>query len=254
MKVDNMRLEHQEKLFKETEKLAAQQAAEEKAATPKKEIGFITVSVGEGMGEIFRGLGVDYIIEGGQTMNPSTEDMLQAIDQVNAEHIFIFPNNKNIVMAANQARDITEDKDIIVVPTKTVPQGIAAMIAYVAEASAEDNEEAMKEAIECVKTGQVTYAVRDTSIGGKEIHIDDIMGMDDDGIKAVGQEINATTLELLQEMADEDSELITVYYGADTTEEDAEALAEEIEEAFPDCDVEVQMGGQPVYYYVLSVE
>ncbi|MCQ2492807.1 MAG: DAK2 domain-containing protein, partial [Lachnospiraceae bacterium] len=253
MKVDNMRMEHEEKLIKDASKIAEAEA-EAKKNEPKKPMGFIAVSVGDGMGEIFRGLGVDCLIEGGQTMNPSTEDMLNAIDQVNAENIFILPNNKNIILAAEQARDITEDKNIIVIPTKTVPQGIAAVISFVAETSVEDNEETMKDAISIVKTGQVTYAVRDTSINGKEIKIGDIMGIDDDGIQAVGPEIEGTTLELLNGMVDEDSELITVYYGADVTEEDAESLAEQIEEAFEDCDVEVQNGGQPVYYYLLSVE
>lgn len=249
MKVDNMRLEHEEKLIKDASKIAAAQKE-----TEKKENGFIAVSVGEGMNEIFRGLGVDYLIEGGQTMNPSTEDMLNAIEQVNADHIFILPNNKNIILAAEQARDLVEEKDIIVIPTKTVPQGIAAVIAYVAEVTAKENEEAMNEAISCVKTGQVTYAVRDTSVDGKEIKVNDIMGIDDDGIKAVGSDVNETTIELLGGMVDEDSELISVYYGQDVSKEDAEDFAETLEETFPDCDVELQEGGQPIYYYVLSVE
>lgn len=249
MKVDNMRLEHEEKLIKDASKIAAAQKQEE-----KKETGFIAVSVGEGMNEIFKGLGVDYLIEGGQTMNPSTEDMLNAIDQVNAEHIFILPNNKNIILAAEQARDLVEDKDIIVIPTKTVPQGIAAVIAYVPEVPVEENEEAMKEAISVVKTGQVTYAVRDTSVDGKQIKINDIMGIDDDGIKAVGNDVNETTIELLNGMVDEDSELISVYYGQDVELEDAESFAETLEDTFPDCDIELQEGGQPIYYYVLSVE
>ena len=249
MKVDNMRLEHQEKLIKDASKIAAAQKEQE-----KKDTGFIAVSVGDGMNEIFRELGVDYIIEGGQTMNPSTEDMLNAIDQVNADHVFILPNNKNIILAAEQARDLVEDKDIIVIPTKTVPQGIAAIISYVPDVAAEENEEAMQEAIEAVKTGQVTYAVRDTSVDGKEIKIGDIMGIDDDGIKAVGSDVKETALELLEGMVDEDSELISVYYGEEVTEEDAEGFVEEIEEAFPDCDVELQKGGQPIYYYVVSVE
>lgn len=249
MKVDNMRLEHEEKLIKDASKIAQQQQEEE-----RKDTGFIAVSVGEGMNEIFKGLGVDYLIEGGQTMNPSTEDMLNAIDQVNADHIFILPNNKNIILAAEQARDLVEDKEIIVIPTKTVPQGIAAVIAYVPEAEASENEEGMTEAIEDVKTGQVTYAVRDTSIEGKEIKINDIMGIDDDGIQAVGSDVEKTTIELLQTMVDEDSELISVYYGQDVKEEEAEGLVEALEEEFPDCDVELQEGGQPIYYYVLSVE
>ena len=250
MKIDNMREEHQEKLIRDAEKLAAEQAKKE----PRKDVGFIAVSIGEGMNEIFRELGVDYIIEGGQTMNPSTEDMLTAIDQVNADHIFILPNNKNIILAANQAQALTEDKDIIVVPTKTVPQGITAIINYVPEEDAKANEEMMKEEIQNVKTGQVTYAVRDTHIDDKEIHEGDIMGIGDEGILSVGQSVEATTKEMLSLMADEDSELISIYYGQDTQEEDAEKLAAEIEELYPDADVDLHCGGQPIYYYVLSVE
>ena len=250
MKIDNMREEHQEKLIRDAEKLAAEQAKKE----PRKEVGFIAVSIGEGMNEIFRELGVDYIIEGGQTMNPSTEDMLTAIDKVNAEHIFILPNNKNIILAANQAQALTEDKDIIVVPTKTVPQGITAIINYVPEEDAKANAEMMNEEIQNVKTGQVTYAVRDTHIDDKEIHEGDIMGIGDAGILAVGQSVEATTKEMLSLMADEDSELISIYYGQDIQEEDAEKLAAEIEELYPDADVDLHCGGQPIYYYVLSVE
>lgn len=250
MKIDNMREEHQEKLIRDAEKLAAEQAKKE----PRKDVGFIAVSIGEGMNEIFRELGVDYIIEGGQTMNPSTEDMLTAIDQVNADHIFILPNNKNIILAANQAQALTEDKDIIVVPTKTVPQGITAIINYVPEEDAKANEEMMKEEIQNVKTGQVTYAVRDTHIDDKEIHEGDIMGIGDEGILSVGQSVEATTKEMLSLMADEDSELISIYYGQDIQEEDAEKLASEIEELYPDADVDLHCGGQPIYYYVLSVE
>lgn len=250
MKIDNMREEHQEKLIRDAEKLAAEQAKKE----PRKDVGFIAVSIGEGMNGIFRELGVDYIIEGGQTMNPSTEDMLTAIDQVNADHIFILPNNKNIILAANQAQALTEDKDIIVVPTKTVPQGITAIINYVPEEDAKANEEMMKEEIQNVKTGQVTYAVRDTHIDDKEIHEGDIMGIGDEGILSVGQSVEATTKEMLSLMADEDSELISIYYGQDIQEEDAEKLASEIEELYPDADVDLHCGGQPIYYYVLSVE
>ena len=250
MKIDNMREEHQEKLIRDAEKLAAEQAKKE----PRKDVGFIAVSIGEGMNEIFRELGVDYIIEGGQTMNPSTEDMLTAIDQVNADHIFILPNNKNIILAANQAQALTEDKDIIVVPTKTVPQGITAIINYVPEEDAKANEEMMKEEIQNVKTGQVTHAVRDTHIDDKEIHEGDIMGIGDEGILSVGQSVEATTKEMLSLMADEDSELISIYYGQDIQEEDAEKLASEIEELYPDADVDLHCGGQPIYYYVLSVE
>ena len=253
MKIDNMREEHQERLIKDAEKLAAQQA-EAKKAEPRKEVGFIAVSIGEGMNEIFRELGADYIIEGGQTMNPSTEDMLNAIDQVNAEHIFILPNNKNIILAANQAQTLTEDKDIIVVPSKTVPQGITAIINYMPDADAQTNLEAMIEGIGNVKTGQVTYAVRDTHIDDKEIHEGDIMGIGDSGILAVGQSVEETTKEMLAQLVDEDTELISLYYGQNVQEESAENFAQEIEDLYPDVDVDVHSGGQPIYYYVLSVE
>ena len=253
MKIDNMREEHQERLIKDAEKLAAQQA-EAKKAEPRIEVGFIAVSIGEGMNEIFRELGADYIIEGGQTMNPSTEDMLNAIDQVNAEHIFILPNNKNIILAANQAQTLTEDKDIIVVPSKTVPQGITAIINYMPDADAQTNLEAMIEGIGNVKTGQVTYAVRDTHIDDKEIHEGDIMGIGDSGILAVGQSVEETTKEMLAQLVDEDTELISLYYGQDVQEESAENFAQEIEDLYPDVDVDVHSGGQPIYYYVLSVE
>ena len=253
MKIDNMREEHQERLIKDAEKLAAQQA-EAKKAEPRKEVGFIAVSIGEGMNEIFRELGADYIIEGGQTMNPSTEDMLNAIDQVNVEHIFILPNNKNIILAANQAQTLTEDKDIIVVPSKTVPQGITAIINYMPDADAQTNLEAMIEGIGNVKTGQVTYAVRDTHIDDKEIHEGDIMGIGDSGILAVGQSVEETTKEMLAQLVDEDTELISLYYGQDVQEESAENFAQEIEDLYPDVDVDVHFGGQPIYYYVLSVE
>ncbi len=252
MKIDNMREEHEEKLIRDAEKIAKQEKAKDKAE--QKEFGFISVSIGEGLNEIFKELGVDYIIEGGQTMNPSTDDMLTAIDEVNAKHVFIFPNNKNITLAANQAKSLVTDKEVIVIPTKTVPQGITAIINFVPDLSAEENEEMMLEAIKNVKTGQVTYAVRDTSIDGKEIHMDDIMGIGDSGILSVGKEIEATTLDMLGQLVDEDSELISVYYGTDITEEAAAALTEKIEEAYPDVDIDVHSGGQPIYYYVLAVE
>ena len=251
MKIDNMREEHREKLIKDAEK---QEAAQVKPAMPHKEVGFISVSIGDGIGEIFKGLGVDYLIEGGQTMNPSTEDMLNAIAEVNADTIFIFPNNKNIILAANQAQALTEDKKIIVIPTKTVPQGIAAIISFDPTASAEDNKENMKEALSMVKTGQITYAVRDTHIDDKEIKEGNIMGIGDDSILAVGEDIAEITKETIDLMADEESELISVYYGEDITEEDANALGEELQEKYPDCEVEVYEGGQPIYYYVVSVE
>ena len=252
MKIDNMREEHEEKLIRDAEKIAKQEKAKEKAE--QKEYGFIAVSIGDGLNEVFRELGVDYIIEGGQTMNPSTDDMLTAIDEVNAKHVYIFPNNKNITLAANQAKSLVKDKEVIVIPTKTVPQGITAIINFVPDLSAEENEEIMLEAIKAVKTGQVTFAVRDTSIDGKEIHVNDIMGIGDAGIIAVGKEIPATTLEMLDALVDEDSELISVYYGSDVSDEDAEALIAEIEEKYPDIDIDAHSGGQPIYYYVIAVE
>ena len=257
MKIDNMREEHQEKLIRDAEKVAKQQAqaAElKKKKEARKPVGFITVSIGEGMNEIFRELGVDYIIEGGQTMNPSTDDMLTAIDHVNADHIFIFPNNKNIILAANQAQSLTKDKDIIVIPTKTVPQGITAVINYMPEADVDTNIDAMNEGIAHVKTGQVTYAVRDTHIDDKEIHEGDIMGIGDEGILSVCQSVEEAAREMLTLMVDEDAELISLYYGQDVTAEDAEKLAQAVEEQYPDVDVDLHSGGQPIYYYVLSVE
>ena len=257
IKIDNMREEHQEKLIRDAEKVAAQQAQEaaaSKKSAPRKPVGFIAVSIGDGMNDIFRELGVDYIIEGGQTMNPSTDDMLTAIDEVNADHIFILPNNKNIILAANQAQSLTKDKDIIVIPTKTVPQGITAVISFMPEADVDTNMEAMQEAIKNVKTGQVTYAVRDTHIDDKEIHEGDIMGIGDAGILSVGQSVEDTAKDMLAQLVDEDSELISLYYGQDVQDADAEAFAEAVEELYPDVDVDVHKGGQPIYYYVLSVE
>ena len=252
MKIDNMREEHEEKLIREAEKVAKQE--KEKAKAEQKEFGFIAVSIGEGLNEIFRELGVDYIIEGGQTMNPSTDDMLNAIDEVNAKHVYIFPNNKNITLAANQAKSLVKDKEVIVIPTKTVPQGITAIINFVPDMSAEENEEAMLEAIQYVKTGQVTYAVRDTRIDDKEIHKDDIMGIGDSGILSVGKDIAETTKEMLAELVDDESGMISIYYGADVSEEDAKKLTAEIEELYPDVDVDTHLGGQPIYYYVIAVE
>lgn len=254
MKIDNMREEHHEKLIKDAEKMAAMQAQEAQASAPKKEVGFISVSIGEGVGEIFKGLGVDYLIEGGQTMNPSTEDMLRAIEKVNADNVFIFPNNKNIILAANQAKVLTRDKKVVVIPTKTVPQGITAMINYNVELTAEDNEAAMNEEIRHVKTGQVTYAVRDTHIDDKEIKEGDIMGIGDHAILAVGQEISQVARETVDLMMDEESELISVYYGEEVDEDAANQLGEELMKQYPSCDVEVYFGGQPIYYYVISVE
>ena len=258
LKIDNMRLEHQEKLFKMADQKEVS-AAEKKepAAEPvmeKKDTAFIAVSIGEGLNEIFRGLGVDYIIEGGQTMNPSTEDMLNAIDKVNADHVIILPNNKNIILAANQAKSLVEDKEIFVIPTKTVPQGITAVINYVPDLSVEENVAVMEEEIGKVKTGQVTYAVRDTSIDDKEIKQGDYMGIGDKGILSVGEEKKAVALEMAKEMVDEDVELISIYYGEDVTKDEAEAFSREVEAIYPDCDIELQYGGQPIYYYVISAE
>lgn len=260
MKIDNMRLEHQEKLFKEAQGKQADGAASEAAPVneepvEEKEVGFIAVSIGEGLNEIFQCIGVDKIIEGGQTMNPSTEDILGAIESVHAKNIFIFPNNKNIVLAANQAKMLTEDKNIIVIPTKTVPQGISAIINYVPDMSMEENEQSMLEAIQTVRTGQVTYAVRDTEIDNKVIKENDIMGIGDHGILAVGQDIVATTIEMVDEMiGDDEVELLSIYYGSDVKEEDAEVVRAKLEELYSECDVELQYGGQPIYYYVISAE
>lgn len=253
--IENMKLERDEKVaaLKEKEMQSAT-IAQAKEEVELKEVGFISVSVGEGINEIFRSLGVDYVIEGGQTMNPSTEDMLNAIEQVPAKNIFIFPNNKNIIMAANQARDLTEDKNIFVIPTKTVPQGITAIINYVPDMSPEENQDVMIAEAENVLTGQVTYAVRDTMIDDKTINQGDYMGIGDRGILSVGTDMSNVTLEMVQEMVTEDHELISIYYGSDVTEADAETLREQIAEQCPNCDVELQFGGQPIYYYIISAE
>ena len=262
MKVDNMRLEHHEVLIEDASKIAEEEkkeeaapaAAPEKPTEPPKEYGFISVSAGEGLTEIFRGIGVDYVIEGGQTMNPSTEDILNACDQVNAETIFVLPNNKNIILAANQAKDIIEDKTIIVVPTKTIPQGITAMISFSPDMSPEENLEAMKDASQCVRTGEITYAVRNTTIDGHAIEKDDIMALGDDGLLAVAKEKDQAVLEAVKAMVNDESEIITIYYGQDIPEEEAEALAARIRKAYPQVETELQYGGQPIYYYFLSVE
>ena len=283
MKIDNMREEHEEKLFKLSEKAAQDAAAatsekkekedaknsanvtpleemmqapaeRKKDDEPKKEYGFIAVSVGDGMNAIFKGLGVDYLIEGGQTMNPSTEDMLNAIDAVHADNIFILPNNKNIILAANQAKSLVEDKNVIVIPTKTTPQGITAIINFVPDQTPEENEALMTEEIKKVKTGQVTYAVRDTVINDKEIKQGNIMGIGDHDILSVGTVVEDTAREMLDNLVDDDSELISIYYGADVDEEVVGDFAAEVEEAYPDCDIEVHSGGQPIYYYIISVE
>lgn len=261
MKVDNMRLEHHEVLIEDASKIAEEKkeeaapaAAPEKPAEPAKEYGFISVSAGEGLTEIFRGIGVDYVIEGGQTMNPSTEDILNACEQVNAETIFVLPNNKNIILAANQAKDIIEDKTIIVVPTKTIPQGITAMISFSPDMSPEENLEAMKDASQCVRTGEITYAVRNTTIDGHAIEKDDIMALGDDGLLAVSKEKDQAVLEAVKAMVNDESEIITIYYGQDIPEEEAEALAARIRKAYSQVETELQYGGQPIYYYFLSVE
>jgi len=265
MKIDNMRLEHHERVLKSEELKAAgvkavagdnTSDAEAAAIEPeeKKPFGFLAVSVGDGLDEIFKGLGVDYIIPGGQTMNPSTEDVLNAMDKVNAEVVYILPNNKNIILAANQARDLTTDKKVVVIPTKTVPQGITALISFLPEGTPEENEEAMTEAIGAVKTGQVTYAVRDTVIDEKEIRQGNIMGIGDKTILAVGEDINDTTLEMIAEMVDDESSLISVYFGTEIDEETAGALEAKIGEKYSDLDLEIQSGGQPIYYYIVSVE
>ena len=263
--IENMRLERDEKISAMKEKemqntanaeneIKAAEKNEPEVPAEEKEMGFISVSIGEGINEIFRGLCVDYIIEGGQTMNPSTEDMLNAIEKVNAKNIFILPNNKNIIMAANQAASLTEDKNIIVIPTKTIPQGITALVNYIPDSTPEDNAERMGEEIQLVKTGQVTYAVRDTVIDDKEIKQDDYMGIGDKGILSVGTDMEKTVLEMIGEMIDEDSAILSIYYGEEMNEDSANEIAEKVEEEYPDVEVEVHYGGQPIYYYVISVE
>ncbi|MDY6307227.1 MAG: DAK2 domain-containing protein, partial [Oribacterium sp.] len=265
MKVDNMRLEHHEVLIQDASKIAAEEKekeeekkeAAEKAAKkdePMKDFGFISVSAGDGLSEIFRGVGADYVIEGGQTMNPSTEDILKACDEVNAKDIFILPNNKNIILAANQAKELLEGKTLHVIPSKTIPQGISAMISFSPDLSASDNEKVMSEATGTVKTAEVTYAVRDTSIEGHPIIKNDIMVLGDDGLLSVDKDIHSAVLAGIKRMASDDAEIITLYYGADTKEEDAEALGEELRKLYPQMETEVQRGGQPIYYYFISVE
>ncbi|MBS6646025.1 MAG: DAK2 domain-containing protein [Clostridiaceae bacterium] len=245
MKIDNMREEHQERLIKESEK---------KADEPRKPYGFIAVSIGEGLGEIFKGIGADYLIEGGQTMNPSTEDVLNAIDRVNADTIYILPNNKNIILAAEQAKSLTADKEIVVVPSKTVPQGITALINFAPDLSPEENTRNMVTEMGKVKTGQITYAVRTTMIDGMEIQEGDIMGLGDHGMLAVGKSVEKTAVEALKKMVDRDTELISVYYGCDVAEEEAGRVLEQMQEACPECEIELHSGGQPIYYYLISVE
>ena len=253
MKIDNMREEHQERLIKDAEKVGQQQK-EQEAKKEGKPVGFVAVAVGDGVAEILKGLGVDDLIEGGQTMNPSTEDVLNAVDKVNADVVYIFPNNKNIILAAEQAKSLVKEKELIVIPSKTIPQGITAMIHFVSEKSAQENTAAMMEEMQHVKTGQITYAVRDTTIDGVEIHKDDIMAVGDNGILAAGTELNQTAFEAAKAMIDEESELVSIYYGADITEEEAQNLADQIVKQNPLIEVEVNEGGQPVYYYIMSVE
>ena len=263
--IENMKLERDEKISALKEKEMQSETIEDvekqlkgeeapKEQEPPKEMGFISVSIGDGINEIFQGLGVDYIIEGGQTMNPSTEDMLNAIEKVNAKNIFILPNNKNIILAANQAASLVEDKKIIVIPTKTIPQGITALINYIPDSTPEENAERMSEELGTVKTGQVTYAVRDTVIDDKEIKQDDYMGIGDKGILSVGTDMEKTVLEMIGEMIDEDSAILSIYYGEEMNEDSANEIAEKVEEEYPDVEVEVHYGGQPIYYYVISVE
>ncbi|MGN0327753.1 MAG: DAK2 domain-containing protein [Lachnospira sp.] len=261
MKVDNMREEHNQKVVAQSELQAAVAAdamkkkdAEDKKEEPKKDFGFITIAAGAGLADIFRGLGVDQVIEGGQTMNPSTEDILNAADKINAETIFVLPNNSNIILASNQAASIIEDKKLVVIPTKTIPQGITAMINFEMTRSAQENEEAMVESLSMVQSGQLTYAVRDTSIDGKEIKKDNYLGLGDKGLASVGTDMDDTLLEMLDTFVNEESELISLYYGSDVKEEDADELSSKIEERFDGVDVEVQFGGQPVYFYIVSVE
>ncbi len=260
--IENMRLERDEKVSDMMEKQMQSTVLPEKnepetkenLVIGHKETGFIAVSIGEGMNEIFRSLGVDYIIEGGQTMNPSTEDMLNAIEKLDADNIFIFPNNKNIILAANQAKQLTNDKNIIVIPTKTVPQGITAIINYVPDISVEENEAVMKEEVQHVATGQVTYAVRDTVIDDKEIHQGDFMRIGDKGILAVGTNLQDVAFHMIQEMMSDEYELISIYYGDIIQKEQAQELADMVRTEFGSCDVELQFGGQPIYSYIVSAE
>ena len=253
MKIDNMREEHQEKVIRDAQK-ASESASAPKKEEPRKENGFIAVAAGDGLADIFRDLGVDYVIEGGQTMNPSTDDVLSAIEQVNADNIFVLPNNGTIILAANQAKNLTEDKEVYVVPSKNIPQGIAAMISFVSGRSAAENAESMEEEMQLIKSGQVTYAVRDTNMDGKDIKQGDFMGLTDKTIVSVGSDLQGTAKELIESLLDEDSELVSLYYGSDATNEQAEQLAEDIEKTHEDVEVEVQYGGQPVYSYFISVE
>ena len=264
MKIDNMREEHQERVIQDSERLAREQAAREQedkdkatgeeAPSERREYGFIAVSSGEGLSDIFRGIGADCLIEGGQTMNPSTEDMLKAIERVNAENIFILPNNKNIIMAAQQARDLTEDKNIIVIPSRTVPQGITALVNFMPDLGPEENTQTMTEEMGNVRTAQITYAVRTTNIDGIDIEEGDIMALGDHGMLAVGKSVDGVALDAMKEMLDEECELVTIYYGADVSEHEAKVLEKQAQEQYPDKEIELQYGGQPIYYYLISAE
>ena len=264
MKIDNMREEHQERVIQDSERLAREQAAREQedkdkatgeeAPSERREYGFIAVSSGEGLSDIFRGIGADCLIEGGQTMSPNTEDMLKAIERVNAENIFILPNNKNIIMAAQQARDLTEDKNIIVIPSRTVPQGITALVNFMPDLGPEENTQTMTEEMGNVRTAQITYAVRTTNIDGIDIEEGDIMALGDHGMLAVGKSVDGVALDAMKEMLDEECELVTIYYGADVSEHEAKVLEEQAQEQYPDKEIELQYGGQPIYYYLISAE
>ena len=251
IKIDNMREEHREMLEGMYEEAA--ETEESVAAGEFKKYAFISVAMGEGMKNIFKDLGVDYVIEGGQTMKPSTQDMLEAIEKLNAEHIFILPNNKNIIMAANQAAEIS-DKDIRVIPTKTIPQGITCITMFNPEADVEENTEELKEAMEMVKTTSVTYAVRDTEVDGKEIKEGNILGLVEGKIKEVGEDPYKVAEDLIDSLVDEDSELITIFYGKDCEEEKVDALIEKLEGKYEDLDVQCYKGEQPLYYFIMSVE
>ncbi len=253
MKVDNMREEHQERVILDSERLAKEQS-QEAAPQERKQYGFIAVSSGAGLSEIFKGIGADYLVEGGQTMNPSTEDMLNAISRVNADTVYILPNNKNIIMAAQQARDLTEDKQIIVIPSKTVPQGISALVNFMPDMTPEENEENMTREMKAVKTAQITYAVRTTNIDGMDIEEGDIMAIGDEGMLAVEKSVDKAAIKALEAMMDDSSEIVTIYYGSDVSEEDAQALADRAAQMFEDKEIELQYGGQPVYYYMISAE
>ena len=258
IKIDNMREEHRELLLDSKDKAKAEEEKvkeieETVSETENKKYGFITVAMGDGISKIFKDLGVDHVIEGGQTMNPSTQDMLDAVNKINAEHIFIMPNNKNIIMAANQAAEIS-DKDIHVIPTTTIPQGIACVTMFNPDSEVEENVEELKEVIGAVKTGSVTYAVRDTEIDGIEIKEGNMLGLVEGKIKEVGENKTSVAEKVLSDMVDDDSELITVYYGEDVTEEEANEFVSGLQNKYEDLDIQCYNGNQPLYYFLMSVE